>query len=175
MRLSSAATVGILLGLALMLGACGEDGTTAAKGPTGPTDTSRRSKAPPRATTVTGNSCRRLRPFLGSMVRLRDDLARGLSYDDYLHEVRRVRSVYARIDADELTAGCLLAGGGPAERAFNLYIDATNAWGDCLATVSCDTHSIEPKLQRKWALAARRLAVAQRGMHRARGIGETPG
>lgn len=168
MRLSSAATVGILLGLALMLGACGEDGTTAATGPAGTTHTTSTTSAPPpRATTVTRDSCRRLRPFLGSMRRLRDDLARGLSYDDYLREVRGVRSVYARIDADELTAGCLLASGGPAERAFNLYIEATNAWGDCLATVSCDTRSIEPKLQRKWALAARRLATAQKGMHRA--------
>jgi hypothetical protein len=164
MRLSSAATVGILLGLALMLSACGEDGTTAADKPASTTDT--RSARPPHAAT-TGNSCRRLRPFLGSMVKLRDDLARGLSYDDYLREVQGVRSVYARIDAGRLTAGCLLASGGPAERALNLYIDATNTWGDCLATVSCNTRSIEPKLQRKWALAARHLATARQGLRRA--------
>jgi hypothetical protein len=163
MRLSSAATVGILLGVALILGACGEDGTTAADKPASATKAT--SAPPPHAATAPG-PCRRLRPFLGSMVRLRDNLARGLSYDDYLREVRGVRSVYARIDADELTAGCLLASGGPAERAFNLYIEATNTWGDCLATVSCDTRSIEPKLQRKWALAARQLATAQKGMHR---------
>jgi hypothetical protein len=164
MRLSSAATVGILLGLALMLSACGEDGTRAANEPTGTANTM--STPPPRAATAR-DSCRRLRPFLGSMVRLRDDLARGLSYDDYLREVQGVRAVYARIDADKLTVGCLLAGGGPAERALNLYIDATNTWGNCLATVSCSTRSIESKLQRKWALAARRLTVAQQGMRRA--------
>lgn len=164
MRLSSAATVGILLGLALMLSACGEDGTTAADKPVGTTNTT--SARPPHAATAR-RSCAQLRPFLGSMVKLRDDLARGLSYDEYLREVQSVRTVYARIDAGRLTAGCLFAGGGPAERALNLYIDATNTWGDCLATVSCNTRSIEPKLQRKWALAAHRLASAQRGLRRA--------
>lgn len=164
MRLSSAATVGILLGLALMLSACGEDGTTAADKPASTTKTT---SAPPPHMAIARDSCHRLRPFLGSMTKLRDDLARGLSYDDYLSEVQGVRSVYARIDADKLTASCLLAGGGPAERALNLYIDATNTWGDCLATVSCNTRSVEPKLQRKWALAAHQLAFAQRGLRRA--------
>jgi hypothetical protein len=164
MRLSSAATVGILLGLALMLSACGEDGTTAAEKPA---STSRTVSAPPSQPAPGHDSCRRLRPFVGSMARLRDDLARGLSYDDYLREVQSVRSVYARIDADELSAGCLLASGGPAERALNLYIDATNTWGDCLATVSCNTRTVEPKLQRKWALAAHQVTTALQGLRRA--------
>jgi len=164
MRLSSAATVGILLGLALTLSACGEDGTTAAGKPASTSDTTTTSASPPA---TTRSSCHQLRPFVGSMAKLRGDLARGLSYDDYLREVQGVRSVYARIDADKLTAGCLLVSGGPAERALNLYIDATNAWGDCLATVSCSTRSVEPKLQRKWALAAHQVTTAQRGMRRA--------
>lgn len=164
MRLSSAATVGILLGLALMLSACGEDGTTAAGRTAGAT---KPAPAPPVHGATVRDSCRQLRPFVGSMATLRDDLARGLSYDDYLREVQRVRAVYARIDADKLSAGCLLAGGGPAERALNLYIDATNTWGDCLATVSCNTRSIEPKLQRKWALAAHQVTTAQRGLRHA--------
>jgi hypothetical protein len=50
------------------------------------------------------------------MVKLRDALARGLSYDDYLREVQGVRSTYAHIDADKLSAACLLTSGGPAER-----------------------------------------------------------
>jgi hypothetical protein len=164
MRLSAAATVGILLGLALMLSACGGDGTTAAEKPASTTKTT---SIPPLHPAAARSSCRRLRPFLGSMAKLRDDLARGLSYDGYLREVQGVRSVYARIDPGELTAGCLFTSGGPAERAFNLYIDATNTWGDCLATVSCNTHSVEPKLQRKWALAAHQLASAQQGLRRA--------
>lgn len=164
MRLSSAATVGILLGLALMLSACGEDGTTAADKPE--TTTGKASSPPPHVAT-TRDFCRGLRPFVGAMAKLRTDLARGLSYDDYLREVQRVRAVYARIDADKMTAGCLLAAGGPAERALNLYIDATNTWGDCLATVSCNTRSAEPKLQRKWALAAHQITIAQQGLRRA--------
>jgi hypothetical protein len=155
------ATVGILLGLALILSACGEDGTTAADRPAGTINTT--PSVPPHAT-ISRSSCRQLRPFVGSMVKLRDDLARGLSYDDYLHEVQGVRLVYARIDADRLSAGCLLAAGGAAERALNLYIDATNTWGDCLATVSCNTHSIEPRLQRGWALSAHQLTSAQQGL-----------
>lgn len=161
MRLSSAATVGILLGLALMLNACGENGTTVADRPASAAKT-----APSPASTAR-SYCRRLRPLLGSMAKLRDDLARGLSYDDYLSEVQRVRTTYARLDADALTAGCLLASGAAAERALNLYIDATNTWGDCLATVSCDTRSVEPKLQRKWARAAHQLSSAQQGLRRA--------
>jgi hypothetical protein len=164
MQLSSAATVGILLGLALMLSACGEGATTA---PPKPTSTARTTSAESPRSVTTRSSCRPLHPLLGSMAKLRDALVRGLTYDGYLREVRRVRGVYARLDADELTAGCLLASGGPAERALNLYIDAANAWGGCLATVSCDTHSVEPKLQRKWALAAQQLSAAQRGLRRA--------
>jgi hypothetical protein len=164
MRLSSAATVGILLGLVLILSACGEDGTTAADKPA---STSHTAPAPPSQPATGRGSCRRLRPFVGSMAVLRDDLARGLSYDDYLREVQRVRTVYARINAEKLTAGCLLASGGPAERALNLYIDATNTWGDCLATASCSTRTVEPKLQRKWALAAHQVTAAQQGLRRA--------
>jgi hypothetical protein len=164
MRLSSAATVGILLGLALILSACGEDGTKAAEKPV---STVKTTTVPPPRPAAAHSSCRQLRPFLGSMAKLRDDLARGLSYNDYLREVQSVRSVYARIDAEKLAAGCLLASGGPAERALNLYIDATNTWGDCLATVSCSTRSVEPKLQRKWALAAHQITTAQRGLRRA--------
>jgi len=164
MRLSSAATVGILLGLALILSACGEDGTTAAEKASRPTTPT---PAPVAHVATARDGCRQLRPFVGSMASLRDDLARGLSYDDYLREVQRVRTVYAHIDADKLTAGCLLAGGGPAELALNLYIDATNTWGDCLATVSCNTRTVEPKLQRKWALAAHQVMIAQQGLRHA--------
>lgn len=159
MRLSSAATVGIL-GLALMLSGCGEDGTSAAGKPE-----STNSTATPKKVRAL-RTCHQLRGFVGAMAALRDRLARGLSYDDYLREVQSVRSLYSEIDADKLTVGCLLVSGGPAERAFNLYIDAANAWGDCLSTVSCTTRSIEPRLQRKWALAAHQLTVARRGLRR---------
>ena len=96
------------------------------------------------------------------MSSLRASLARGLSYEDYLHAVRHLRSDYDGIDAHKLPIGCLLISGTPAERAFNLYIDATNAWGDCLATASCETATIEPRLQHKWTQASAQLSRAQR-------------
>jgi len=161
MRLSSA-TVGMLLGLALIFSSCGAAGTSAVDKPAGTaTAAATTSRAKPNAP---GPCRRQLRGFLGAMARLRDGLARGLSYDDYLGGVRRTRTAYSRIHAAKLPAGCLIASAGPAERAFNLYIDAANAWGDCLATVSCNTHSIEPRLQRKWALASHSLSLAQRGL-----------
>lgn len=162
MRLSRAATVGTLLGLALILGSCGGDGTTATERPTRPSPAA--SKAAPGRSAA----CRaQLSGFVDSMARLRDELARGLDYDGYLGEVRATRVVYAAIRPERIPAGCLFAAAGPAERAFNLYIDAANAWGDCLATVTCDTREVEPRLQRSWALAARRLSLAQRGLRAA--------
>jgi hypothetical protein len=168
MRLSPTATVGILLSLALTFSSCGQDGTTAAGDPrqtasTTPESTPRRSTGSQGASV--DNRCRReLRGLISSMGRLRDDLARGLSYEDYLPRVKKTGSVYARIRAGKLTAPCLLASGGPSEHAFNLYIDAANTWGDCLATVTCSTGSIESKLQRKWAEASHQLATAEEGL-----------
>ena len=97
--------------------------------------------------------------FVRSLDGLRDQLARR----PHLRPLPAARSealqrAYARIDADE-PAGCVVGVGVPAEKALNQNIEATNAWGDCLATVSCNTRSIEPKLQRKWALAAHQLHI----------------
>jgi hypothetical protein len=168
MRLSAAVIVGILLSLALAFSSCGEDGSSIAGDPAGTVGTAAdvsKSASPASQAKLPGNSCRsQLRGFIGSMATLRDDLARGLSYEDYLPRVKSTRTVYARIRAGKLTAPCLLASGGLSERAFNLYIDAANAWGDCLATVTCSTRSIEPKLQRKWTLASHHLAGAEKGL-----------
>jgi hypothetical protein len=164
MRLSAAATVGILLGLALIFSSCGEDGTTAAGDPASTGSTKGETRETPRAKPVDAPCRHQLHGFIASMARLRDDLARGLSYEDYLPRVQNTRTVYARIRAGRLPAPCLLASGGPSERAFNLYIDAANTWGNCLATVTCSTRSIESKLQRKWARASHQLAVAEQGL-----------
>jgi hypothetical protein len=155
MRLSLAAIVGMLLGLALVLPSCGEDRSTAA----GERTTIAAPTAQPR-----GACHSQLHRFLATMDSLRDKLARGLSYDEYLREVKTLRAAYRALDARKLPLGCLLASGAPGERAYNLHIDAVNRWGDCLATISCDTVSIEPKLQRKWALASAQLSNAQQGL-----------
>jgi hypothetical protein len=166
MRLSAAAIVCTLLGLALMLSACGEDGTSGAGGSRSTVSTTRsEDTAPPPIAKSSRRSCRHeLGPFVAALAALRDDLARGLSYDDYLARVRGTREIYAKVRPKRIPAACLVMSGGPAEHAFNQYIEAANAWGDCLATVTCGTRSIEPQLQRKWALAEHRLAIAQRGL-----------
>jgi hypothetical protein len=164
MRLSLVATVGAALSLALILSACGEDRTATADGPASTSRAATPKHVSRHPAAARGARGQELRGFLAAMSSLRTRLARGLSYDDYLREVHRLRSTYDRIDAGRLPIGCLLISGTPAERAFNLYVDAANAWGDCLATASCETAAIEPRLQHGWARASTQLTRAQRGL-----------
>lgn len=159
MRFGQAATLGVLLSLALVLTACGDE-STSASGQATPAP----SGAEPVARSPADARCRgQLRPFLGSMDALREDLAVGLSYEGYLDELGEVRDAYDRIHADRIPVDCLLVAASPGERALNRYIDAANTWGDCLATAACETESIEPELQRRWALASDLLSAAQSG------------
>jgi hypothetical protein len=158
MRLSLAATVGILLGLALILPGCGDQATPAAG-----TGTASARGAEPAASAITRTCRTQLHGLLGSMDELRGNLAAGLSYSAYLHQVKSVQAAYDAVPVDRLGLGCLVKSGTPAERALNLYLAAANTWGECLSA-SCDSESVEPKLQRKWALASTRLSSAQRGL-----------
>lgn len=160
MRLSHATIAGATLSLALVLPACGSESTPGA----GAVDA-----APPASKAAAGRvgdgTCRgQLRPFVVAMDTLRTDLAVGLSYDQYMSELRAARGAYRRIRADRLRLDCLVAAGAPAERAVNRYIEAANAWGECLATAACETASIEPRLQREWARASKLLSAAQSGI-----------
>jgi hypothetical protein len=159
MRLSPAATVGILLGLALILPGCGDQSPPAADAGTATRP------GVEAGGSAAARTCRsQLHGLLGSMDDLRGKLAVGLSYGAYLHEVKAAQAAYDRVPVDRLRLGCLVKVGTPAERALNRYIAAANTWGDCLTSVSCDSESVEPKLQRKWALASGRLSSAQRGL-----------
>lgn len=110
-------------------------------------------------------TCRKmLGSFVGSMAGLRRKLAVGIAYEDYLGEVRQLRTAYDAIPGERLGLGCLLAAGTPGERALNRYIAAANAWGECLAAAACDTATVEPRLQREWARASALLSTAQAGM-----------
>jgi len=149
----------MLLCLALALPACGDERTAAADSKATTTASPARAKAPAR-----GGCAAELHGLLGTMDALRRKLAAGLSYDQYLDEVRELKAVYGDIGADQVALGCLLAVGAPAERALNRYIGAANTWGNCLATVSCSTESVEPKLQHRWALASDLLSSAQKGL-----------
>jgi len=159
MRLRAAATACALLCLAPTLSSCGGSNETA----TG---------SPPRSTATadaehptSGGSCKsQLGGFIAALTSLRRNLSRGLSYTEYLPEVRQVRIAYRAVKPRELDASCLLLAGGPAEHAFNAYIDVANAWGECLTTAGCSTASVEPKLQRTWARASNALSKAQRAV-----------
>src|SRR5207342_3306041 len=88
--------------------------------------------------------------FVESLDSLRRQLAVGLSYEEYAARVKSLRHSYDDLPIDRLGIGCLKTTGTSAEAALNEYIDAANAWGECLADASCDTATIEPVLQRKW-------------------------
>lgn len=153
------AVVCALLGWALILSACGDDGPAAAE-QGGATRIERQASSPPA-----GDRCRvQLRGFLGALDELRGRLAVGLTYETYYGEVRGVRATYGKIAAGRLGIGCLLAVGTPAERALDEYIDAANSWGDCAADVSCTLESVEAELQRRWRLASDLLSAAQAGL-----------
>jgi len=158
-RPGPAATACVLLAAALVAAGCGEGrgpSTGPAAGPGGAA-----APAPPAAQL----RCRRqVSGFLASLGVLRERLAVGLSYHDYLRAVRQVRRAYEEVPAARLAAGCLLAAGTPGERALNRYLDAANVWGECLATPVCETEAVEPRLQRRWALASDLLSSAQRGL-----------
>ncbi|HEV2791752.1 MAG TPA: hypothetical protein VGV69_10675 [Solirubrobacterales bacterium] len=102
--------------------------------------------------------------FIGSMDSLRRRLAVGVTYDQYVNEVRGIRSTYERLPIEALEVDCLSAVGTPSEKAFNRYIEAANDWGDCVSELGCDTATIEPVLQRRWRIASHFLTEAQDGL-----------
>lgn len=160
MRFGPAVIAVLLLAPALILPGCGDEQTSAA-------GTIRNAVRPAKADPPVDKRCRRaLGDFLDSIESLNNSLAVGLSYDAYLSAVNHVRSTYAPIDADRLSLLCLARVASPAEQALNTYIEAANDWGDCLATTSCDSESIEPRLQRKWAEASGLLSDAKGDMQR---------
>jgi hypothetical protein len=139
--------------IALALSACGDGGSAAAENTT-------HAPSKSQATTRTalgqpGSACpAELGAFIDSLDRLRRQLAVGLSYEQYAARIKTLRAAYGRIPVDHLAIDCLTATGTPSEQAFNEYIDAANAWGECLADATCTTATIEPVLQRKWKTAS---------------------
>lgn len=112
-----------------------------------------------------GDLCQsRLGSFVGSMDGLRRRLAVGVTYDQYVAEVRGGRSIYGEIPIKELPVACLSLVATPAEKAFNRYIEAANDWGDCVSELGCGSAEIEPVLQRRWRIASHFLTEAQDGL-----------
>lgn len=144
----------LLAAAALALPACGE-GAAAER------TEARATKRAPKANRAARPCPPAVTAFVDSLDHLRERLAIGLSYEQYAAEMKALRVSYDAIPADHLTIGCLARSAGPGEGAYNRYVDAANAWGECLADASCTTATIEPVLQRKWRLASRRLAAAR--------------
>jgi hypothetical protein len=144
---------------AFALSGCGDNGTaTAESAATTPAQVHPELSAKARATSA---GCpHQVDAFVNSLATLRRQLATGLSYEQYAAMVKELNGRYAALPINRLTIGCVSTTGTPAEDALNKYIDATNAWGDCLADASCSTATIEPTLQRKWRVAARLLSAA---------------
>jgi hypothetical protein len=102
--------------------------------------------------------------FVASMDSLRRRLAVGVTYDQYVAEVRGIRSTYGEIPIEQVQVDCLNAVGSPAEKALNRYIEAANDWGDCVSELGCESATIEPVLQRRWRIASHFLSEATDGL-----------
>lgn len=152
----------LLLALATLPG-CGEEGTATAR-----QGAAARLEQRSGVAQADGRCRRQLGGFVNGMAALRDRLLAGIDYESYVAGVREVRGVYRDVPVERLALGCLIAVGAPGESALNEYIEAANAWGDCLAAASCAPESIEAKLQRGWELASDRLAAAHDGLREAR-------
>jgi hypothetical protein len=112
-----------------------------------------------------GDLCQsQLGSFVGSMDGLRRRLAVGVTYDQYVAEVRGIRSTYGEIPVEKLQIDCLTAVATPGEKAFNRYIEGANDWGECVSELGCGTTQIEPVLQRRWRIASHFLSEAEDGL-----------
>jgi hypothetical protein len=109
-----------------------------------------------------GDLCQsQLGSFVGSMDGLRRRLAVGVTYDQYVAEVRGIRSTYGKIPIERLQIDCLTTVATPGEKAFNRYIEAANDWGECVSEAGCGSEEIEPVLQRRWRIASHFLTDAK--------------
>jgi hypothetical protein len=113
-----------------------------------------------------GDLCQsQLGSFVGSMDGLRRRLAVGVTYDQYVAEVRGIRSTYGKIPIGRLRIDCLTSVATPGEKAFNRYIEAANDWGECVSEAGCGSEEIEPALQRRWRIASHFLTEAKDGLN----------
>jgi hypothetical protein len=149
--------------LALAVSACGGGGRSADTGATVKAAPDTAGRVP---STAASRGCgAQLTRFVRSLDGLRDQLAVGLTYDQYLENVRNLQRAYRQIPVDEEPARCVVGVGVPAERALNRHIEAANTWGDCLAE-SCELSSVEPDIKRSWAGASVLITDAQEGLSR---------
>jgi len=164
---------GCALVAVLLLGGCGDGGPdTAAKtdavviSPAITTTPQKPVPKPGERPTSPAGPCRgQVGSFVASMDSLRRRLAVGLTYDQYVAEVRGIRSTYRKIPIDRIEIDCLNAVATPAEKAFNRYIEAANDWGECVSEAGCSSATVEPVLQSRWRIASHFLSEADDGLN----------
>lgn len=167
--------LGCALLAALLVGGCGGGGSDATTERTVASDEIARTTEKPTTPrdakngrprhVPAGNLCQsQLGSFVGSMDGLRRRLAVGVTYDQYVAEVRGIRSTYGEIPTEKLQVDCLTAVAAPGEKAFNRYIEAANDWGECVSELGCGSVAIEPVLQRRWRIASHFLSEAEDGL-----------
>jgi hypothetical protein len=159
--------------LALALASCGggegNAGTEAAKEPpvrmieVSGSEPKKNDKSAAAKSAATSGCRQRLGEFVGRMNDLRHALLAGLSYAEYVVRVRAIRDAYEAVPVEHLGVSCLRGPAANAEEAFNEYLRAANAWGECAGTEGCAASEIEGKLQRRWRTASKSLDAAQRG------------
>lgn len=166
--------IGAVFWAVLLAGCGGGDGSTTqdltiqsrpdAKSSQQPTRADAKGEADRRRAPA-GSACQgQLGSFVGSMDGLRRRLAVGVTYDQYVAEVRGIRSTYGEIPIEKLQIDCLTLVATPGEKAFNRYIEGANEWGECVSHLGCATASIEPVLQRRWRIASHFLSEAEDGL-----------
>jgi hypothetical protein len=149
----------------LALASCGGGGASTQAGTT--TVKAKESKPvaskPLKRSQVKSSGCQsRLGDFLSRMNDLRQSLLAGLSYEEYVVRVRAIRDAYEAVPVDKLGATCVTGPAGKAEDAFNQYLRAANAWGECAATAGCAASEVESTLQHRWKLASKSLDAAEK-------------
>lgn len=156
---------------ALLLAGCGGGGSDPTDGATvasrEPTTVAKKPQQQDekQAEAAPGGPCQsQLGSFVASMDSLRRRLAVGLTYDQYVAEVRGIRSTYEKIPIDRVGIDCLATVGTPGEQAFNRYIEAANDWGGCVSEAGCSSATVEPVLQRRWRIASHFLTGADEGL-----------
>lgn len=163
-------TAGCVALVALLLAGCGGSGSDGA-GTTAATVTSDAVTTTPQQPVrkhekpAAGPCQIQLGSFVASMDSLRRRLAVGLTYDQYVAEVRGIRSTYEKIPIERVEIDCLGAVGTPAEKAFNRYVEAANDWGECVSEAGCSSETVEPVLQRGWRIASHFLSAADEGLN----------
>jgi len=171
-RTTAWTALGCALAAALALSACGGSGQATAGGVgsgSAPAATVQVLPAKHGGKDVTGDCAGQVGELVDSMAALRTDLVAGLSYEDYVAAVEKIRGAYHRVPVAKLALGCLRAAGTPAENGLNKYIEASNAWTECVESPGCESATVEPALQSRWRQASKLLSEAEQGLKETRG------